>query len=49
MTKRTLAGTKKKAIRKSGFRARMKTKNGQNVLNARRRKNRRRVAKTMHS
>ena len=49
MTKRTLEGTKKKAIRKYGFRARMKTKNGQNVLNARRRKNRRRVAKTMHS
>ena len=49
MTKRTLEGTKKNAIRKSGFRARMKTKNGQNVLNARRRKNRKRVAKTMHS
>ena len=49
MTKRTLEGTKKKAIRKSGFRARMKTKNGQDVLNARRRKNRKRVAKTMHS
>ena len=49
MTRRTLEGTKKKAIRKSGFRARMKTKNGQNVLNARRRKNRKRVAKTMHS
>ena len=49
MTKRTVEGTKKKAIRKSGFRARMKTKNGQNVLNARRRKNRKRVAKTMHS
>lgn len=49
MTKRTLEGTKKKAIRKSGFRARMKTKTGQNVLNARRRKNRRRIAKTIHS
>ena len=49
MTKRTLEGTKKKAIRKSGFRARMKTKNGQNILNARRRKNRRRIAKTIHS
>ncbi len=49
MTKRTLEGTKKKAIRKSGFRARMKTKNGQNILNARRRKNRKRLAKTTHS
>ena len=49
MTKRTLEGTKKKAIRKSGFRARMKTKNGQNILNARRRKNRKRLSKTIHS
>ena len=46
MTKRTLEGTNKKSIKKSGFRARMKTKNGQNILNARRRKNRRRLTKT---
>lgn len=44
MTKRTLEGTNKKAIRKSGFRARMKTKNGQNIINGRRRKQRKRLA-----
>jgi large subunit ribosomal protein L34 len=46
MTKRTLEGTNKKSIKKSGFRARMKTKNGQNILNARRRKNRKCLTKT---
>ena len=47
MTKHTLEGTKRKAIRKSGFRARMKTRTGQNILNARRRKNRKRLTRTL--
>jgi large subunit ribosomal protein L34 len=42
-TKRTLEGTNRKAIRKSGFRARMATKSGSKVLNNRRRKNRKRL------
>lgn len=46
MTKRTLEGTNRKSIKKSGFRARMKTKNGQSILNARRRKSRSRLTKT---
>lgn len=45
MTKRTLEGTFKKSLKKSGFRARMKTANGQNIIKARRRKNRIRLAK----
>lgn len=45
MTKRTLEGTNRKSLKKSGFRARMKTKNGQNIINARRKKNRTRLAK----
>ena len=40
MTKRTLGGTNRKAIRVSGFRARMKTKSGKNIIQARRRKGR---------
>nr|YP_009550782.1 ribosomal protein L34 [Eustigmatophyceae sp. Mont 10/10-1w]QAA11716.1 ribosomal protein L34 [Eustigmatophyceae sp. Mont 10/10-1w] len=43
MTKRTLEGTRKKSIRKSGFRARMKSHSGRNIINARRKKNRKRV------
>jgi large subunit ribosomal protein L34 len=46
MTKRTLEGTNRKSLKKSGFRSRMKTKNGQNIINARRKKNRARLAKT---
>lgn len=46
MTKRTLEGTNKKSLKKSGFRARMKTKNGQNIINARRKKNRSQLAKS---
>jgi large subunit ribosomal protein L34 len=44
MTKRTLEGTRRKRRRTSGFRARMRTKNGQNVIKARRRKGRHRLA-----
>ncbi|HIK55816.1 MAG TPA: 50S ribosomal protein L34 [Synechococcales cyanobacterium M55_K2018_004] len=44
MTKRTLEGTSRKRRRTSGFRARMRTKNGQRVLKARRRKGRHRIA-----
>ncbi|MGK7942969.1 MAG: 50S ribosomal protein L34 [Microcystaceae cyanobacterium] len=44
MTKRTLGGTVRKQKRTSGFRARMRTKNGQKVLQARRRKGRHRLS-----
>lgn len=40
MSKRTLEGTKRKSIRVSGFRTRMKTKSGRKVINARRRRKR---------
>lgn len=36
MTKHTLGGTKRKAIRTSGFRIRMKTKNGRKIIKRRR-------------
>ncbi len=44
MTKRTLGGTSRKRLRKSGFRARMRTANGQRVIKARRTKGRARLA-----
>lgn len=44
MTKRTLRGTSRKRKRVSGFRARMRTKNGQKVIKARRSKGRVRLA-----
>ncbi len=44
MTKRTLSGTNRKQRRKSGFRARMRTKNGRKVIQARRKKGRYRLA-----
>ena len=44
--KRTLEGTKRKRQRVSGFRARMSTANGQNVLNRRRAKGRHKIAIT---
>jgi large subunit ribosomal protein L34 len=44
MTKRTLGGTCRKRKRTSGFRARMRSQNGKNVINARRRKGRHRLA-----
>nr|WRW10670.1 50S ribosomal protein L34 [Ascoseira mirabilis] len=45
MTKRTLGGTNRKAIAVSGFRARMKSKQGCNVINNRRKKKRKKLSK----
>lgn len=42
--KRTLEGTNRKRKRTSGFRARMRNPDGQNVISARRRKGRHRLA-----
>lgn len=44
MTQRTLGGTNRKQKRTSGFRARMRTKTGQRVIKARRRKGRAKLA-----
>lgn len=44
MTKRTLHGTSRKRKRVSGFRVRMRTKNGQRVIKARRAKGRARLS-----
>lgn len=44
--RRTLEGTKRKRQHVSGFRARMATKNGRRVINARRSKGRHQVAIT---
>ena len=40
MTQRTLRGTRLKKVRTSGFRARMSSKTGRRVINARRKKGR---------
>lgn len=44
MTQRTLHGTSRKRKRVSGFRTRMRTKNGRSVIKARRSKGRYRLA-----
>lgn len=44
MTKQTLQGTNRKSIKISGFRARMKTKNGRKVINKRRNKKRKELS-----
>ena len=44
MTQRTLGGTNCKQKRTSGFRARMRTKNGKKVIQARRKKGRSRLS-----
>lgn len=43
-TKRTLEGTKKKSIKKSGFRARMSSRSGSKILSNRRKKGRKKLA-----
>ena len=44
MSKRTLEGPNRKQKRTSGFRARMRSHTGQNVIKARRRKGRAKLA-----
>jgi large subunit ribosomal protein L34 len=44
MSKSTLNGSRLKAVKVSGFRARLATKNGRKVLNNRRRKGRKKLA-----
>jgi len=43
MTKRTLRGTNLKRVRTSGFLTRMESKTGRRVLNARRKKGRKKL------
>jgi large subunit ribosomal protein L34 len=43
MTKRTLRGTNLKKIKTSGFRMRMESKTGRRILNARRKKGRKKL------
>lgn len=44
MTKQTLGGTNRKAIRTSGFRARLQTKNGKKILKKRRARRRKQLS-----
>ena len=46
MSKSTLNGSRLKAVKVSGFRARLATKNGRKVINNRRRKGRKKLAIT---
>lgn len=48
MTKNTLNGTRRKQIKTSGFRARMATKQGRNVIKKRRQKGRMKLAVSMN-
>ena len=43
MTKRTLRGTNIKRLRTSGFRSRMESKTGRRIINARRKKGRKKL------
>ena len=47
MTKRTLQGTKIKAVRKSGFRARMASYKSSKIIKLRRKKGRKILAKSI--
>lgn len=49
MTKRTLHGSIKKAVKKSGFRSRMASAKGKKILSARRRRGRKVLAKATKS
>jgi len=44
MAQRPLRGTKRKSIKVSGFRARMKTHSGKNIIRARRKKGRKNLS-----
>lgn len=44
MTQRPLGGTNRKSVRVSGFRARMKTHSGKNIIRARRKKGRKNLS-----
>jgi len=44
MTKHTLNGSRRKAIKTSGFRARIKTQSGRKILRNRRKKRRNRLS-----
>lgn len=44
MSKGTLNGTKRKKVRKSGFRARISSPSGRRILQSRRRKKRTRIS-----
>nr|WLD06006.1 ribosomal protein L34 [Meringosphaera mediterranea] len=46
MVKRTLGGTRRKSIRTSGFRARIKTTSGKQILQSRRKKKRQKLSKS---
>lgn len=49
MTKRTLHGSLKKAVKKSGFRSRMSSSTGKKIISARRRRGRKVLAKATKS